>query len=396
MEDIPERLKWWIEARFGMFIHWGIYSIPARGEWVMYQEHIPFEEYSKLADRFDPRDYRPEEWVEVARDAGMKYMVLTTRHHDGFCLFDSEVSDYTAPKTGAGRDLIAEFVDACREVDMRIGFYYSLVDWHFTGVLPHSRRQGDSVYRPMVEQAHDQVEELLTNYGKIDILWFDGMFPGDTELWRSKELVDRARGLQPEIVMNNRAGLPADYGTPENVIRREDRPWESCYTMNRTWGYARHDYNYKPTAEILHLLTSCVSQNGNLLLNVDPDEDGRFPPLAVDRLRKVGRWMDANGEAIYGAGPSPIGAPAVAVATKRGKRVYFLIHRWPGSTLNFAWCGSRPVRARILGRDADLEVDQNGDRCRVEGLPEYPPDPYMPVVEVEFDEEPAPSDPPYR
>ncbi len=393
--EITDRMNWWLNARFGMFIHWGVYAIPGRGEWVMYHEHMSPDEYSRLANDFDPQDYDPREWVEVAENAGMKYMVVTTRHHDGFCLFDSEVSDFTAPKTGAGRDLIAEFVEACRERGMRIGFYYSLVDWRFPGVLPRTVETPESSCQKMVNQAHDQVRELLTNYGKIDILWFDGMYPSGSDLWRSRELIDMARNLQPEIIINNRAGVEADYSTPENRIQSYERPWESCYTMNRTWGYARHDHNYKSPAEILGLLSLCVSKNGNLLLNVGPKANGRFPSQAVLRLREVGRWMENNGEAIYGTGPSEIVAPAVSVSTQKDNKVYFLIHRWPGSTLRFAWCGREPVSARVLGRDEELDIESESDKVWLRGLPEYPPDPHMPVVVLEFDGEPRPSAPGY-
>ncbi len=290
---MSNRLAWWQEARFGMFIHWGVYAIPGRGEWVMYQEHFTNEEYARFADAFNPTDYKPAEWIAMAQDAGMKYMVLTTRHHDGFCLFDSAASDFTAPRTAAGRDLVAEYADACHAAGMPMGFYYSLEDWRFPGQLPHLPKKEDAVYMPMVEQAHAQVRELCTNYGKVDVLWYDGGFPSG--LWRPEELNGMVRHLQPEIIINDRAGIPEDFGTPENVIVPQDRPWEACYTMNDSWGYARNDRNYKSPGEILRLLGTCVAHNGNFLLNVGPDADGRFPPEAVDTLRHVGRWLRDNG-----------------------------------------------------------------------------------------------------
>jgi len=273
----------------------------------MYQEHIPFPEYARLAEQFNPAHYNPAEWVALAKDAGMKYIIITTRHHDGFCLFDSKVSDFTAVKTGAGRDLLAEFVAECRAADMRFGFYYSLIDWRFQDVLPHYPVKPDSVYRPVVEQAHAQIRELCTNYGPIDILWYDGMFPPDPELWRSKELNAMVRQLQPDIIINDRSGLPEDFDTPENVISPRTRPWEACFSMNRTWGYARYDLNYKSPHELLRLLTTCVEGNGNFLLNISPDADGRVPIKAVENLRRIGQWMRVNGKAIYGAGASPWG-----------------------------------------------------------------------------------------
>jgi alpha-L-fucosidase len=394
--DSLERLAWWQEARFGMFIHWGVYAIPGRGEWLLYQEHIPLEEYVKLADRFNPQSYNPAEWVALAREAGMKYMVLTTRHHDGYCLYDSKVSDFTSVRTAAGRDFIAEFVAACRAADMPIGLYYSLVDWRFPGVLPRSLDRDAAVCAPMVEQAHAQVRELLTNYGKIDILWYDMMDPHDAGLWRSRELNAMARELQPDILINNRAGLPEDFGTPENEVIPEDRGWESCYTMNRTWGYAPWDQNYKPSAELVRLLVSCACDGGNLLLNVSPDSEGRIPPEQTQRLQEVGRWMRVNGKSIYGAGKSPVEAPALGVATRAGNRVYLHCQRWPGATLPFAWCGSKVTAARLLATGQEARVEQKGDRVWLHGLPSTPPDPYMNVIELEFEGEPRASEPQYR
>jgi len=393
--QIEDRLAWWREARFGMFVHWGIYSIPGRGEWIMYQEHIPPEEYAKLADRFQPKSYNPKEWVALAQDAGMKYIVMTTRHHDGFCLFDSHVSDFTSVKTAAKRDLIAEYAEACREAGMRVGFYYSLVDWRFPGVLPCSENRGESVCRPMVEQAHAQVRELLTNYGTADILWYDMMDPHDPQLWRSSELNAMARELQPGILINDRAGLPEDFGTPENRVLPEERAWEACYTMNRSWACCPSDRNYKPVNELLRLLVSCVSEGGNFLLNVSPDPEGRIPPEQDRRLLEVGRWMRANGRSIYEGGKSPLDAPALGMATRAGDRVYLHLQRWPGRTLPFAWCGSKVTSARLLATGQEARVEQQGDRVWLHDLPVDPPDPYLSVVELEFEGEPRASDPPY-
>ncbi len=390
------RLTWWQEARFGMFIHWGLYSTLGRGEWLLYQEHIPFAEYAKLADRFNPQQYRPAEWVALAKAAGMKYMVLTTRHHDGFCLYDSKVSDFTAPKTAAKRDLVAEFAEACHAAGMRLGFYYSLQDWHFPGVLPQGYPISDQTLQPLVEQAHAQVRELLTNYGKVDILWFDGLTPYDPVRWRSQELIDMARKLQPGILINDRAGLPADFVTPENIVTPQDRPWESCFCMNRTWGYAPYDRNYKPVHEILRLLASCASQNGNFLLNISPDAEGKIPVEQIEILNKVGKWMATNGEAIYGAGPSPVVAPNLGLETRVGDKVYLLIQRWPGSTVPFAWCGSKVRSAKLLANGQFARVEQKGDRVWLHDLPQYPPDPYMPVIELTFYGEPRASEPAYK
>ena len=396
MTESTVALDWWHLAQFGMFIHWGVYSMLSRGEWIMYQEHIPVAEYAQLADQFKPEAYNPTKWIALAQDAGMKYVVLTTRHHDGYCLFDSKVSDFSSVKTGAKRDFVGEFVKACRAAGMRIGFYYSLVDWRFPGVLPRGVERDRSVYLPMVEQAHAQVRELLTNYGKIDILWYDMMYPYDPELWESRKLNAMARELQPDILINNRAGLPEDFETPENQVIPTNRAWEACYTMNRSWGYCKYETNYKPTSELIRLLASCASDGGNFLLNVSPDPSGRIPAEQVERLHEIGKWMRTNGKAIYGAGKSPFDVPSLGMSSRVGDKVYLLLQRWPGTTLPFAWCGSKVVSARLLATGEEAWVEQQGDRVWLRGLPERPVDPYLNVVELTFDGKPLPSTPPYE
>ena len=395
-QTTQERMAWWREARFGMFIHWGVYSLEGRGEWIMYQEHIPYPEYRQLAGKFNPKEFKPAEWVALAKKAGMKYMVLTTRHHDGFCLFDSKVSDFTAVKLGPHRDLIDEFAEACHRAGMRMGFYYSLQDWHFPGVLPQGYPKSPETIEPLVKQAHEQVRELLTQYGKVDVLWFDGLTPGDPVLWRSKDLCAMARRLQPEIIINDRAGTAEDFVTPENVVAAHDQPWESCYTMNRTWGYAPYDRNYKPVNEIIRLLASCASQSGNFLLNVSPDGNGKIPAEQVDTLEQVGQWLQLHGAAIYGAGPSPVVAPNLGFQSRVGDKVYLLIQRWPGVTLPFAWCGSKVKSARVLTTGQPLSVEQQADRVWLKGLPALPPDLYLNVVELTFDGAPQASEPAYK
>lgn len=394
---LPEsNIQWWQDARFGMFIHWGVYSIPGRGEWLLYQEHVPFQEYAKLADQFNPKNFNPKEWVALARKAGMKYIVLTTRHHDGFCLFDSHVSDFTAPKTGAKRDLIKEFADACHEAGMRMGFYYSLQDWHFPGVLPQGEHVDTKTMHLLANQARDQVRELLTNYGVVDILWFDGLTANGPEGWQSKELLEMAKKLQPAILINDRSGLPGDFATPENVVASQPRPWESCFCMNRTWGYAPYDRNYKPVHEILRLLTACSSQNGNFLLNVSPDANGTIPVEQAELLNHIGQWMQVNGKAVYGAGPSVIVAPNLGMTCRVKDKVYLLIQRWPGSTVPFAWCGTKVKSACLLATGQMAKIEQKGDRVWLSDLPNYPPDPYLNVIELTFEGEPHESVPAYR
>ena len=389
-------MRWWQEAKFGMFIHWGVYSVPGRGEWLMYQEHVPIAEYANLANQFNPKDFNPKEWVAKAKEAGMKYVVLTTRHHDGFCLFDSKVSDFTAPKTASKRDFVKEFADACHSAGMRMGFYYSLVDWHYPGVLPQGYPLAPTTMKILADQAQAQVYELLSNYGTVDILWYDGMSPNDPEGWRSKELLAMARKLQPNMIINDRSGIPADFGTPENSVTAQSRPWESCFCMNRTWGYAKYDRNYKPVHELLRLLASCASQKGNFLLNVSPDGDGTIPIEQIEILNGIGKWMKINGKAIYGAGPSPVIAANLGMATMVGDKVYLLIQRWPGSTVPLAWIGSKVKSACLLATGQYARIEQQGDRVWLHDMPQYPPDPWLTVIELTFEGAPKPSDPAYK
>ncbi|MBC7236076.1 MAG: alpha-L-fucosidase, partial [Chloroflexi bacterium] len=294
------RMQWWESARFGMFIHWGVYAIPARGEWVMYQEHIPHQEYAPLAKQFSPTHYDPDEWVRLAKSAGMKYMVMTTRHHDGFSLFDSQVSDFTAPKTAAKRDLIREYVEACHRGGMRVGFYYSLLDWRYPAYFRGPKADPEG-WKELVDYVHAQVRELCSNYGRIDILWYDGGWPYTAEDWRSAELNAMVRELQPEIIINNRSQLPEDFDTPEQHVRASEpgRPWEACMTLNDSWGYNQADDNWKTPKQVLMYLVRCAHGGGNFLLNVGPQPDGAIPKESVRILETVGRWLERNGGSIY-------------------------------------------------------------------------------------------------
>ena len=394
LSKVPERLKWWVEARFGMFIHWGLYAIPARGEWVMFFERIPKTEYAKLARRFNPKRFDADEWVALAKEAGMRYMVLTTRHHDGFCLWDSQVSDFTSVKAAAAkRDFIAEYVEACRKAGMRIGFYYSLLDWRWPEYWdgPSKNPKGWNKFR---EYVHAQVRELMTNYGKIDILWYDGAWPYTAEDWQSKHLNEMVRDLQPDIIMNNRSGLPEDFETPEQHIQYFDRPWESCMTISEAWwGYHAGDKHLKSPLEIIRLLVRCVAGNGNLLLNVGPRADGSIPEAYARRLRVVGEWLKRNGESIYGAGAAPFKAAHLGQITVKGNKAYVHVFYWPGKEMCVAGIGNRVLRAYMLATGESLSFKQKEDRLFVYGLPRRPPDPIDTVIALELEGEPKAAPP---
>jgi len=383
MED---RMKWWREAKFGMFIHWGVYSVPARGEWVMYCERIPKEEYKEFAKRFKPKNYKPDEWVSIAKEAGMKYMVLTTRHHDGFSLFDSKVSDFTAPKY-VGRDLIAEYVESCRKYGMKIGFYYSLGDWRYD-VFFKGPEKDPSGWKEFIEYVHTQVKELMTNYGKIDILWYDMPGPYSADDWQSEKLNKMVRELQPEIIINNRSKLPEDFDTPEQHITPSERDWESCMTLNDHWGYCKYDNNYKTPKQVIMNLARCASGGGNYLLNVGPGPDGRIPPKSVKILKEVGEWLKENGESIYGTEKfnQEWHNFHIGVITKKGNKLYLHTFYW---FEEFA-IGNLKIdikKAYFLKDGSNIVFKPFYDRVVLKNLPKRPPDHIDTVIVIEYEGE---------
>jgi len=384
------RGEWFNQARFGLFIHWGVYSIPARGEWVRYVERIPASEYERLAWKFNPKRYSPEEWVELAQEAGMRYMVLTTRHHDGYSLFDSQVSDFTAAKTAARRDLVEKYVEACRKKGMRIGFYYSLLDWRYRSYFdgPQKDPEGWTKFR---EYVHAQVRELCTNYGKIDVLWYDGAWPWSPEDWKSAELNAMVRRLQPDILINNRSGLPEDFGTPEQKIEPSsdvNRWWETCMTMNDNWGYSAADRNWKSVEQLVMNLVQCARDGGNYLLNVGPKPDGTIPVPSVRRLKEIGGWMRVNGESIYGSERCHQFSSMVGLTTAKGTTAYHHVFRWPGREITISGVRNKVLSAQLLATGRRIRVEQNQDRVFFKDLPKKAPDPIDSVLRMELDGRP--------
>ncbi len=252
--DRERRMKWWHEARFGMFIHWGLYSVLGRHEWVMENEGIPVAEYEQLAKRFKPKPNAARDWARLAKQAGQKYMVMTTKHHEGFCNFSTKLTNYCAPQQGPGRDLVKEYVDAARAEGLRVGFYYSLMDWHH----PDGARcaTDEAARRRFVDYIHGHVRELLTNYGKIDVLWYDVNWPLTKVGWESDKMNAMVFELQPDIIVNNRNGLDGDFATPEQRIEASDRAWESCMTMNGSWGYQASDDDWKTPKTVVRNLVN--------------------------------------------------------------------------------------------------------------------------------------------
>jgi alpha-L-fucosidase len=365
-QEKTERLQWWTDARFGMFIHWGIYAQAARHEWVKKRERISDEDYQKYFDYFNPDLFDPSEWAKKAKAAGMKYAVITSKHHDGFCMFESGYTDYNVMNTPYGEDIIKKWVEAFRAEGLGIGFYYSLIDWHhpdFTidRVHPQSvntqeeydklnKDRDMNVYRRFLK---DQVREILTKYGKIDILWLDYSYPGKfgkgRDEWGSVELVKMVRELQPEIILNDRADLKDywggwDFTTPEQFkvqswpeIDGKKIPWETCQTFSGSWGYYRDEYTWKNNRQLLVLLIESVSKGGNLLLNVGPTARGVFDERADKALKDMGEWMEFNNRSIYGCtqAPEEFEAPEHTILTYNPKTNRLYIHLLDYPITNF-------------------------------------------------------------
>jgi len=386
--DREARMAWWHQARFGMFIHWGLYSVLGRHEWVMEVEGIPVAEYEQLAKQFKPQPNAAKAWAKLAKASGQKYMVMTTKHHEGFCNFDTKLTNYCAPKQGPGRDLVAEYVEAARAEGLRVGFYYSLMDWHHPDGAKCAT--DEAARRRFVDYIHGQVRELLTNYGKIDILWYDVNWPLTPEGWESEKMNQMVYTLQPGIIVNNRNGLPADFSTPEQEIVAEKggRAWESCMTMNESWGYHRADDNWKSSKTIVRNLVTCANGTGNYLLNIGPKPDGSIPQQSVDVLTTVGKWMSKNGRTIYESDRCQVDSSLFAGFTRKGNTLYMHVHFWPGETVALGGLQCKVKSARLLASGKPVQFEQETFRVKFTGLPATPPDDPVTTIAIECDSEP--------
>lgn len=417
------RMAWWTEARFGMFIHWGLYALPARHEWVKNRERITDEDYRKYFDHFNPDLYDPHEWARAAKEAGMKYVVITSKHHEGFCLFDSKYTDYKATNTPYGKDLLKPFVQAFREEGLKVGFYYSLIDWHhpeFPVDRIHPMRDNkefrekekDRDITVFQEYLKNQVREILTMYGTIDCLFLDFSYPGEDgkgrEDWKSIELLKMIRELQPNIIVNDRLDLldvPGgwDFRTPEQFKPREwikmdgkRVPWETCQTFSGSWGYYRDEATWKSVEQLVELLIDTVSKGGNLLLNVGPTARGTFDYRAYDRLDGIGEWMKVNGRSIYGCtqAPDEFVKPDNCLLTynPKTKRLYVHILDWPMGKLHLDGFAGKVEYAQMLHDASEVKfqgiydwqasVESTSKNILTLDLPIVKPNVSIPVVEL--------------
>ena len=419
-----ERLTWWTEARFGMFIHWGIYAQAARHEWVKKRERIKDEEYQKYFELFNPDLFDATEWAKKAKAAGMKYAVITTKHHDGFCMFESDYTDYQIMNTPYGADIIREWVEAFRAEGLGIGFYYSLIDWHhpqYTIDRVHPQSQNTQKEYDMLNKNRDmviyreylknQVREILTNYGKVDILWLDYSFPGefgkDHNDWGSVELMKMVRDLQPEIIVNDRADLKDylggwDFTTPEQFkvqswpeIDGKKIPWETCQTFSGSWGYYRDEHTWKDNKQLLVLLIESVSKGGNVLLNVGPTARGTFDHRAEYALKEMGDWMEFNNRSIYGCtqAPEEFDVPDHTLLTYNPETNRLYMHLLDYPLQNFLLRGykDKVKYAQFLHDASELKISKPhghwvqqelGDNDINLSLPVNKPNVEIPVIEI--------------
>ena len=412
-EQKQKRMEWWTNARFGMFIHWGLYSLPARHEWVKKNEKLTNEQYQKYFDLFDPDLFNPKEWAKQAKAAGMKYAVLTTKHHEGFCLFDSKLTDYKSMNTPAGRDLVREYVDAFRAEGIKIGFYYSLIDWHhpdFPIDRVHPQSPNDASEYEALNKNRDiakyrkylygQVKELMSNYGKIDYIFFDYSFPGKNgkghDDWDSENLLKMVRQLQPEILVNDRLDLSDmeggwDFQTPEQFkvskwpeYKGKRVPWETCQTFSGSWGYYRDENTWKDNKQLLELLIESVSKGGNLLLNVGPTSRGTFDYRATDRLNGMGEWMKVNSRSIYGCtqAPDEFKAPANTLLTYNPKtnRLYVHLLAYPLQNIILPGFNGKVKYAQFLHDGSELKWSASQGAWAAENTPPADINLMLPVV----------------
>lgn len=364
------RFKWWNEAKFGMFIHWGVYSVPADNttksggrsiaEWHLSNQQLQISEYEKYAPQFNPVKFDARAWVRKAKDAGMKYIVITTKHHDGFALWPSKLTSW---RVGAAspftRDPLKELAQECKRQGIRLGFYHSIMDWHHPDYLPRrgweTRSASGADMNRYVDYMKGQIRELLTGYGPISVLWFDGGWERNEQDLRSKEVNQMIRELQPNILINDRNRLAEDFSTPEQTIPANalpnGRPWETCMTINDTWGFAKDDHNWKPTKTLVRNLIDIASKGGNFLLNVGPTAIGEFPPETDTRLAEVGQWLRKYGKAVYGSEKSPFKRPpSYGRVTRKGDSLFLHVFDWPANGELTIPGLKTPIRsARVLG-----------------------------------------------
>jgi alpha-L-fucosidase len=385
---------WFVNARYGLFIHYGLYSLLGRGEWALNREQIPLAEYRRLAERFTCEKFDADAIADLAVRAGMRYITFTTMHHDGYRLYPSELTDFCSR-----RDLVGEIVAAARKRNLRIALYHSLNNW-MDQPDAVAALEDATAYRRFIEQTHARIRELVTRYNPIDTLWYDGWWPFNAVGWRAQELNDMVRAIQPHILFNGRNGLPGDFATPEQHLSapRPWRPWEGCLTLNGNWGFHAGDHAWKTPAQVVEFLATVAQGRGNLLLNIGPRGDGSIPAESVRVLETVGDWLRRCAECIFDTDLFTFNLRERGEhrgdwlhhgpLTARGNNLYLLALRWPGAEFAVGGVEAKVRRVTILGVAGEVAFAQSGHRVTLRGLPVQPPDPVCPVFRFECDRPP--------
>ncbi len=399
MYEKSKRMEWFTEARFGMFIHFGLFSILGRNEWVMNREDISVNEYAKLAKKFNPDKFDADSICDLAVKAGMKYVVLTTMHHEGFRLYGSSLSDFNSVKI-CGRDITAEIVESARKHNLKIGLYHSLNNWHDQPDAV-AALENKSDYDVFIRNTHERIRELVTKFNPIDIMWYDGWWPFNAEGWQAEKMNEMVSEIQPHIIFNGRNGLPGDFSTPEGHISAPSpwRPWEACMTLNDHWGYYKNDNNWKSAETIIEMLANVANGKGNLLLNIGPRGDGSIPEESVKILKKLGKWMKYNSECLFGTdiftfdlrekGEHRGDWISQGPVTAKGNNLYIIARHWPGSEFVISGLECEVRSITILGKNpVQIPFNQAGGKLSVLSLPEDAPG-FCPVLKLECDRPPV-------
>ncbi len=393
--------SWFTSARFGLFIHYGLFSLLERGEWTINREGIPVEEYKRLMNRFTAAKFDADQLCDLAVRCGMRYVVFTTMHHDAFRMYDSALSDFTSVKSPAKRDLTAEMIAAARKRGLKIGLYHSLNDWTDRPDAVDAL-EDESKYETFIRNTFDRIRELNEKYKPFDTMWYDGWWPFSAERWRSSAMNAMVREIQPNILFNGRNGLPGDFATPEQHLSAPSpwRPWEACITLNDSWGYHHGDHNWKTPGQVIDMLATVAQGKGNLLLNVGPRGDGSIPPETLSCLNAVADWMQKHRESVFDTEQFTYGLRERKPEhrgdwchhgpfTIRGNNLYLLVRRWPGSELAINGIECQVKNVTLVGSGQTLKFKQSGQRVVVQGLPETDPDPVCSVLRFECDRAPS-------
>jgi len=387
------------KLRYGLFVHYGLYSGLARGEWVMNRERIAPETMRKIAAGFTAEHFDADRICDLAIAGGMRYVVLTTMHHEGFRLYDTKLSDFKSTNSPCGRDLVAEFTVAARARGLKIGLYHSLNNW-FDQPDSVAALESAEDYQVFIKSTFDRLEELVTNYD-FDVMWYDGWWPFDAEGWQGEAMNAKLRAIKPDLIFNPRNGLPGDFSTPEGHMSAPTpwRPWEGCMTLNDNWGYHAGDQNWKSPMDVIKLLVAAANGRGSLLLNIGPRGDGSIPKVSIEIIEKVGAWLQTNGEAIYPTELFTIDPFRRGTShrkdithhgayTTSGDNLYLVASSWPGASFTICGIQNQVLNVQILGLESDASFKQDGEFLLISGLPKAAPDELPNVIKLTCDGNP--------